>query len=115
MAQLDAATIRDIEKAVIERLASVGHIMVIDQIALALGLKARDLADLPNRCPAYGRLIALKPKYIARLASEIPARPGKFSTLEACADYAEILAVEDELNELTQQLRGPNGDGPNVA
>jgi hypothetical protein len=115
MAQLDAATIRDIEKVVINRLATVGHIMVIDQIAAALGVGARQLADLPERCPAYARLTALKPKYIARLASEIPARPVKFSTLEACAEFAEILAVEDELHELSQQLRGPDGDGPKAA
>jgi hypothetical protein len=113
MAQiLDTAAIREIEKFVIDRLITVGRVPVLDQIALALHRKPADLSDLPDRCPAYFRLLDLKPKYIAQLAESIRAAPARFSTLEFCADQAEIQSVEDELS---QQLKGPNGDGPKVA
>jgi hypothetical protein len=104
MAHLDPETIRAIERTVIERIAIVGRVMVIDQIALALRMKTSDLAALPDRCPPYARLLTLKPKYIALLAAQIPARPEKFSTLQECADYAELLSVQDEIEEISQQL-----------
>jgi hypothetical protein len=115
MALLHAETIRVIESTVIERIATVGRVMVIDQIALALRIKPADLAPLPDRCPGYARLLPLKPKYIALLAAEIRARPGKFSTLQECADYAELLSVQEEIKELSDQLKGPDNDGPKVA
>ncbi len=116
MAQaMDAATLKQAERFVIDRIASLGRVPVIDQIAAAIHKTPRDLSALPEQLPAYSALVSLKPQYIAQLASRLNAYPEHFPTLQKCADYivdrAEFTEVEEELRRLST----PPDDGPKVA
>jgi hypothetical protein len=112
---MDAPTLLEVEKLVIGRIASVGRVPVIDQIAAALQKTPKELAGLPEQLPAYAALLALKPKYVAQLAARLTAYPAHFPTLQSCANYivdrAEIAEVEEELRILST----PPDDGPKVA
>jgi len=116
MAQvIDTATLKQVERFVIDRIASVGRVPVIDQIAAAIHKTPRELSALPEQLPAYAALLGLKPKHIAALAARLNVYPEHFANLQKCADYivdrAQFADVEAEL----QQLAAPPDDGPKVA
>jgi len=97
---LDSVTIKQIEKIVLERIAIVGRVPAIDQLATITHKKSNELAELPKLSPAYAALVDLKPKYIAQLAARLQAFPAHFPNLQSAADYIVGRAETAEIEEI---------------